>query len=81
MSSKSNYAQVRWSKSDLYAAPDSPELKTAFKKMEELASEFEGIRPKLKNDLPGKVFLEIIKKLDVKYGRSKISHLAKKRRN
>jgi len=64
MTPLSTYTQGRWSKGDLFPAPDSPELNAAFEKIKELAAEFETFRPQLKEDMDPRTLLDIIQRLE-----------------
>ncbi len=55
------YKLSRWSLADLFPAFDSPELETAFDQIEEQVTTFEGVRGKLRADLPADEFLHIVK--------------------
>jgi oligoendopeptidase F len=55
------YKLSRWSLADLFPGMDSPELETAFDKIEEQVATFEGVRGKLRADLPANEFLHIVK--------------------
>lgn len=54
------YSLSRWSLADLYSGMDSPELEAAFDRIEEQITSFEGVRGRLKPDLPPEQFLEIV---------------------
>lgn len=60
----STYSQKRWSLNDLYPSDKGPEIKADFKKIEDLAAEFEKFRPLLKEDISEKDFLKAIKVLE-----------------
>jgi oligoendopeptidase F len=55
------YKLSRWSLNDLFPGMNSPELEAAFEKMEEQVTMFEGVRGKLRADLPVNDFLHIVK--------------------
>ena len=55
------YKLSRWSLDDLFPAMNSPELEAAFEKLEEQVTMFEGVRGKLRADLPVDDFLHIVK--------------------
>ncbi len=54
------YKLSRWSLVDLYPGMDSPELETAFDQVEEQVTTFEGVRGKLRADIPVDEFLHIV---------------------
>ena len=58
------YQQERWSLTDLFPAPNSPELETAFKKLDEAVAEFETFRPQLTADITDAAFMGIVHKLE-----------------
>ncbi len=58
------YRQERWSLADLFSAPNSPELETAFKKLDEAVAEFETFRPRLTPDIADATFMGIVHKLE-----------------
>ncbi|MHB0966191.1 MAG: M3 family oligoendopeptidase [Bellilinea sp.] len=58
------YRQERWSLADLFSAPNSPELETAFKKLDEAVAEFETFRPQLTADIMDATFMGIVHKLE-----------------
>jgi len=55
------YAQTKWSLVDLFPGFDSPELETAFDKVEEQVASFEGVRARLHPGLEADSFLEIVR--------------------
>ena len=55
------YAQTRWSLSGLFPGFDSPELETAFDKVEEQVTSFEGVRGKLKPEIDAEQFLDVVR--------------------
>jgi len=63
------YKLSRWSLDDLFPAPqggvDSPELEAAFDQIEEQVQSFEGVRDKLKADMPADEFMHIVKTSEV----------------
>ena len=63
------YKLSRWSLNDLFPAPhggvNSPELETAFDQIEEQVTTFEGVRGKLRADLPVDEFLRIVQTSEV----------------
>lgn len=58
------YQLSSWSLTDLYPGLDSPELETAFKKLDEHVASFEKLRPQLKPEMPVSSFLEIVQDLE-----------------
>lgn len=59
------YQLSKWDLSPLYPGYDSPELQAAFDMLEEQATSFEGLRDKLKPDMPVEQFLEAVKASEV----------------
>ncbi|MEW6028040.1 MAG: M3 family oligoendopeptidase [Chloroflexota bacterium] len=59
------YKLSRWSLDDLFPAPqggvESPELEAAFEKIEEQVTTFEGVRGKLRPEIPVEEFLHIVR--------------------
>jgi oligoendopeptidase F len=55
------YKLSRWDLSALYPGYDSPELQSAFDMIEEQVTSFEGLRDKLKADMPEEDFLQAVK--------------------
>lgn len=55
------YQISRWDLSPLYSGYDSPELQSAFDMIEEQVTSFEGLRDKLKPDMPEEDFLQAVK--------------------
>jgi oligoendopeptidase F len=55
------YTQTRWSLADLYPGFESPEYESAFDKIEEQVTSFEGLRDNLKPDMPAEQFLEVVR--------------------
>jgi oligoendopeptidase F len=55
------YQLSKWDLSPLYPGYDSPELQNAFDMIEEQVTSFEGVRDKLKPDMPTDQFVEILK--------------------
>lgn len=55
------YKISKWDLSALYPGYDSAELQNAFDMVEEQVTSFEGVRDKLKPDMPSDQFLEVIK--------------------
>lgn len=55
------YQLSKWDLSPLYPGYDSPELQNAFDMIEEQVTSFEGVRDKLKPDMPADQFVEILK--------------------
>jgi oligoendopeptidase F len=60
----STYSQKRWSLNDLYPSDKGPEITADFKKIDDLATEFEKFRPLLKEDISDGDFLKAIKVLE-----------------
>jgi len=58
------YQQTRWSLHDLFPAPHSSELETAFQTLDQLVAEFETYRASLREDIPVEEFLKILKQLE-----------------
>jgi oligoendopeptidase F len=59
------YKLSRWSLDDLYPGMRSPELETAFDQIEEQVTTFEGVRNKLRADMPAEDFMHIVKTSEV----------------
>lgn len=55
------YKLSKWDLSPLYPGYDSPELQSAFDMIEEQVASFEGVRDKLKPDMPAEQFLDVVK--------------------
>jgi len=55
------YKLSRWSLADLFPSMKSPELEAAFEKLEEQVTMFEGVRGKLRADIPADEFMHIVK--------------------
>jgi len=57
------YKLSRWSLDDLFPGIDSPELETAFDKIEEQVTTFEGVRGTLRGraDMPSDEFMQVVK--------------------
>jgi oligoendopeptidase F len=55
------YKLSRWSLNDLFPGMDSPELETAFDQIEEQVTTFEGVRGKLRADMPADEFQHVVK--------------------
>ena len=55
------YQLSRWSLKDLFPALNSPELESAFDQIEEQVTSFEGVRGKLRADIPADEFLQIVR--------------------
>lgn len=64
-----NYTQKRWSLSDLY--PSEKDFNKDFKAIEKLTTEFEKLRPMLKEDISDADFMSVIKALE---GISRLAH-------
>lgn len=58
------YKLSKWDLSDLYPGAESAELQNAFDMIEEQVTSFEGVRDKLKPDMPAEQFMEVIKASD-----------------
>ncbi len=58
------YQQTRWSLHDLFPAPHSSELETAFQTLDQLVAEFETYRASLREDISIEEFLKILKQLE-----------------
>ena len=59
------YKLSRWSLDDLFPGMDSAELETAFDQIEEQVHTFEGVRNKLRADMPADDFMHIVKTSEV----------------
>ena len=55
------YKLSRWSLADLFPGMTSPELETAFDQIEEQVGAFEGVRGKLRADMPADEFMHVVK--------------------
>ncbi|MDP1547409.1 MAG: M3 family oligoendopeptidase [Anaerolineales bacterium] len=55
------YQLSKWDLSPLYPGYDSPELQSGFDMIEEQAAAFEGLRDKLKPDMPADLFVDALK--------------------
>ena len=55
------YTQTKWSLAPLYPGYESAELQNAFDMIEEQVTSFEGVRGKLKPDMPADQFMEIVR--------------------
>ena len=55
------YKISTWDLSALYPGYDSPELQNSFDMIEEQVTSFEGVRDKLKPDMPAGQFMEVVK--------------------
>jgi oligoendopeptidase F len=55
------YKLSKWDLSPLYPGYDSPELQSAFDMLEEQIASFEGLRDKLKPDMPTEQFVDAVK--------------------
>ncbi len=55
------YKLSRWSLADLFPGMNSPELETAFDQIEEQVGAFEGVRGKLRADMPTDEFMHVVK--------------------
>jgi oligoendopeptidase F len=58
------YKLSPWSLNDLFPGLDSPELESAFKKLEAHVADFEKLRPQLKAGMPVSSFLEVVQDLE-----------------
>lgn len=56
-----SYKLSKWDLSLLYPGYDSPELQSAFDMIEEQVTSFEGVREKLKPDMPSEQFVDVLK--------------------
>lgn len=59
-----NYQLSNWSLADLFPGLNSPELETAFKKLDEHVAGFEKLRPQLVANMPVSSFLEVVQDLE-----------------
>ena len=59
-----SYTQTRWSLSDLFPAPDSAELQTAFESVDAAVTEFETLREQLSPDISVDAFLDIVRQYE-----------------
>lgn len=59
-----NYIQTAWSLEDLFPAHNSPEMESAFSKLESLVTEFEGQRSQLSADISNLAFTNLIRRLE-----------------
>jgi oligoendopeptidase F len=55
------FTQTRWSLADLYPGFNTPELESAFDRIEEQVASFEGLRSHLTPELPADRFLDILR--------------------
>jgi oligoendopeptidase F len=55
------FTQTRWSLADLYPGFNTPELESAFDRIEEQVSSFEGLRSNLAPDMPADRFMDILR--------------------
>jgi oligoendopeptidase F len=55
------FTQTRWSLADLYPGFNTPELESAFDRIEEQVASFEGLRSNLAPDMPADRFLDILR--------------------
>lgn len=72
MTKSINVTQKRWSLNDLYPSATGKEFEKDFKGIEKLTSEFEKLRPLLKDDISSPDFLAVIRSLE---GISRLAHL------
>lgn len=70
MTKLNNYAQKRWSLSDIYAT--EKDFNKDFKAIEKITTEFEKLRPLLTDDISAENFMSVIKALE---GISRMAHL------
>ena len=62
MTKSTKYSQKRWSLASLYPAPNSPEMKAAYKELETLAASFEKKRPLLTDKVSQVEFLATLER-------------------
>jgi len=55
------FTQTRWSLADLYPGFNTPELESAFDRIEEQVTSFEGLRSNLTPDMPADRFVDIVR--------------------
>lgn len=55
------YKLSKWDLSQIFPGYDSPELQSAFDMIEEQVTSFEGVRAKLKADMPAEQFVDVVK--------------------
>ncbi len=58
------YQQTRWSLADLFPAPESSQLESAFQQLDDKVAEFENYRERLHEDISTGEFLTILKSLE-----------------
>ncbi len=61
---KTSFTQSRWSLDDLIAEPRADKIEAAFTQIDALVSEFEALRPQLREDIPLDEFMGIARKLE-----------------
>jgi oligoendopeptidase F len=66
------YQSTRWSLSDLFEAPNSPDMQAALAQIEALVAQFESHRERLQADISIETFMSIIKDYEA------INHLARR---
>ena len=59
------YKISKWDLSQLYPGYESPELQSGFDMIEEQVTSFEGVRNKLKPDMPADQFLDVLKASEI----------------
>jgi len=59
-----SYQLSAWSLNDLFPGPNSPELETAFKTLDEQVTSFEQLRPHLTPDISVSSFLKILEQME-----------------
>jgi oligoendopeptidase F len=72
MSVSLSYAQSRWKLNDLFPAPDSPEMQSAFSELEQRVAEFEKLRPTLTPDISQEDFMAMVHEMD------RLQHIAQR---
>jgi len=55
------FTQTKWSLADLYPGFNTPELESAFDRIEEQVTSFEGLRSNLTPDMPADRFLDVVR--------------------
>ena len=55
------YSVKKWDLGELFSGFDSPDLQTAFDRIEEQVTSFEGVRGKLKPDMDAETFLDVVR--------------------
>ncbi|HSV86542.1 MAG TPA: M3 family oligoendopeptidase, partial [Levilinea sp.] len=59
------YTTSRWSLEDLYSGPGGSDLENAFKELDQMVSEFETVRDRLRDDIPEPEFMQILRQQEV----------------